>query len=178
MSGLKINYDKTSVYRIGSLKNTNARLYTQKPLIWTNEPINILGVWIDHSEQRMIDLNYETLLSKSENILRKWSNRNLSLVGKLQVINSLVASLYVYIMTVIPSLPTDVLNKIENMFHKYIWKGKSKIPKEILELNKKEGGLGLTNMTNKDKSLKFRGLNISMRTPIWQIWRIRIYILH
>ena len=154
MSGLTINYDKTSIYRVGSLKNTNARLYTQRPIQWTNNPINILGVWIDHDEDVMTNLNYETLIKKTENILDKWSNRTLSLVGKIQVINSLVASLFVYKMTVIPSLPRIFLEKINRIYKKFLWGGTAKIPSEILYLSKKEGGLGLVDLTVKDKALK------------------------
>ena len=44
ISGLKINYDKTELLRIGSLKNSNARLYTQRQLKWTNETVKLLGV--------------------------------------------------------------------------------------------------------------------------------------
>lgn len=39
--GLKVNYDKTSVYRLGSIKDTNAKLYTKKPFMWTNDPLKI-----------------------------------------------------------------------------------------------------------------------------------------
>ena len=44
ISGLKINYEKTELLRIGSLKNSNARLYTQRQLKWTNETVKLLGV--------------------------------------------------------------------------------------------------------------------------------------
>ena len=41
VAGLKINYDKTEVLRIGSLRNSEAELYCQKPLHWTNDPVII-----------------------------------------------------------------------------------------------------------------------------------------
>ena len=43
-TGLKVNYDKTSIYRIGSIKNTKAMLYTNRTYTWTNNDIEILGV--------------------------------------------------------------------------------------------------------------------------------------
>ena len=42
-SGMRINYDKTSVYRLGSICDTDARFYTMKKIRWTNDPVNILG---------------------------------------------------------------------------------------------------------------------------------------
>ena len=36
-SGFKINYDKTVLYRVGSLKDSDANLYCEKQVQWTNE---------------------------------------------------------------------------------------------------------------------------------------------
>lgn len=38
--GLTVNYDKTNIYRIGSLAGSSAQLYTQKVFVWTNEPVS------------------------------------------------------------------------------------------------------------------------------------------
>ena len=186
VSGLRINYDKTSVYRIGSLKDSDAKLYTQKPIQWTNEPVNILGVWIDHNEQYMVELNYKHLLEKTEEILNRWSNRTLSLVGKIQVINSLVASLYVYRMSVLPTPPPQTLLQINNMYEKFLWKGKPKISLSLLQMPKQQGGLNLVDMLMKDRSLKipwikylyedekmanlaYENINPCMKNYIWEL---------
>ena len=44
---LKLNYDNTNVFRIGSFKNTNAKIYTTKQLHWTNDEININQISIN-----------------------------------------------------------------------------------------------------------------------------------
>ena len=44
--GLKLNYEKGFVCRIGSAKNLIARLYTSKQLHWTDDPVKVLGVYI------------------------------------------------------------------------------------------------------------------------------------
>ena len=56
--GLKLNYDKSNVYRIGSLKNSNARMYTIKTLMWTNDPIKVLGTNIYGKREELIERNY------------------------------------------------------------------------------------------------------------------------
>ena len=38
-TGLAVSYEKTAIYRIGSLRDSDAQLYSQKPLAWTNEGI-------------------------------------------------------------------------------------------------------------------------------------------
>lgn len=59
--GLKVNYDKTSVYRIGSIANSSATLYTIRPLAWTNVPINILGVTVSN-DMAVQDENYSSII--------------------------------------------------------------------------------------------------------------------
>lgn len=61
--GLKINYDKTTVYRIGSLRDSNASLYTEAAIAWTDDPIKVLGITI--SEENMLSsLNYKGISKK------------------------------------------------------------------------------------------------------------------
>ena len=47
-SGLRMNYIKTTVLRIGPLWNSDAKFYTIKPLHWSNDAIKILGIWVHH----------------------------------------------------------------------------------------------------------------------------------
>ena len=42
--GLKVSYEKTILYIIGSLQSSNARLYTAKNFAWSSELIETLGV--------------------------------------------------------------------------------------------------------------------------------------
>ena len=59
-SGFKISYDKTTVYRIGSLKNSDAKLYTENDIKWTNDAVNVLGVNVSGNE-RDLSKNYEDM---------------------------------------------------------------------------------------------------------------------
>ena len=43
-TGLKINYDKTLLLQIGSMEKSNAKLYSCKPIIWTDESLKILDI--------------------------------------------------------------------------------------------------------------------------------------
>ena len=40
-TGMKVSYDKTTIYRIGSIANTNTKFYSAPKIKWTNEPINV-----------------------------------------------------------------------------------------------------------------------------------------
>ena len=154
-TGFKVNYDKTAVYRVGSLANTDAKLYTQVNLCWTNQPIDILGVKVCDNRNTQIGLNYDGMLDKVQGILTLWTSRKLSLIGKVTVVNTLVGSLFVYKMSILPILPDTYVHKLNKIVSNFVWcNRKAKIALAKLQNIKIFGGLGLVNFQNKDISLK------------------------
>ena len=155
-TGLKINYDKTSVYRIGKKREqTISSGYTAANLRMENDKINVLGVVICENKEKMIKENYEELIVKTKGILCNWQGRNLSLIGKVQVINALCASLYVYKMYVMPRLPENIEKTLNEIMKNFIWNGrKAKISLKMLQLDKMWGGVKLVNFRYKDDALK------------------------
>ena len=122
-SGMKISYDKTTIYRTGSLANTCAKFYSRRKIKWTNEPINVLGIFISNSESQMYELNIPPVIAKMHCIADLWKNRHLSLHGKKLVINTLLLSLLVYRMSVLPLLKTDDVKSIHALITKFLWSG-------------------------------------------------------
>ena len=154
-TGFKLSYEKTTVYRTGSLRHSLAKLYTEKNLNWTNEKINVLGVHVMNDQNLCTEINYNEVMKKMESVLSSWAHRNISLCGKIQVINSLTASLFVYKMQVLPTIPEETVKKAEHLMEKYLWNGhRPKIPLSILQSAEEEGGLKLVNLRQKDCSLK------------------------
>ena len=78
ISGFTISYEKTQIYRIGSLHDSNAQFVLQKQVSWTNNPVNVLGVTISSKESELIELNYKPIMNKIEAILKAWKHRTLS----------------------------------------------------------------------------------------------------
>ena len=152
-SGFTVSYDKTTLYRIGSLRHSNAAMYGIDQYKWSNEDINVLGVTISHDD--IIEKNYRSLIVKTSQTLNAWYNRGLSLLGKVQVVNTLVASLFVYKMMVLPAIPRVIEKTIENKIREFLWNGKkAKIAYSILQNPKSQGGLNLVNLSKKDIALK------------------------
>ena len=152
-SGFTVSYDKTTLYRIGSLRHSDAQLYDMTEYIWSNRDITVLGVIIAH--EGIVEKNYNNMQEKVKNILGKWYNRGLSLIGKVRVVNALVASLFVYKMMVLPKIPKLIVKGLDNIIREFLWNNKkSKIAYSILQNDTKEGGLSLVNLENKDKALK------------------------
>ena len=145
-SGFQVSYEKTTLYRIGSLRHSNAEMYDMSQYRWSNEDINVLGIIIAHED--IVQKNYQQILQKASEVLGAWNNRNLTLEGKVKVVNTLVASLFIYKMMVLPTIPPNVVVTLEAMIKKFIWNGKkAKIAFSILQNSRKEGGLNLVNLT-------------------------------
>ena len=154
-SGFKINYNKTTVYRIGTIKNCSSAFYTKRPLAWCNDSINVLGVQVSNDAKELNHLNYTQIVRKAEMTLNKWKDRNLSLIGKVLIVNSLVASLFVYKMSVLPTIGKETIENLNKIVEAFIWNNKKpKIKLKYLQMHKKCGGLNLINFELKDQSLK------------------------
>ena len=152
-SGFTVSYDKTTLYRIGSLRHSDAQMYNMDTYAWSNKDINVLGVTIAHDN--LVEKNYDVVITKVKSTLNAWYNRGLSLIAKVQVVNTLIASLFVYKMMVLPSIPEIVVKRIDNLIREFLWAGKkAKISYKILQNPKSDGGLNLVNLVNKDRALK------------------------
>ena len=123
-SGFKINYEKTTVYRIGSLRNSQAKYYSRNELNWVNTEINVLGVFVTDNKCELQKLNYEPIVKKADATLKRWADRNLSLMGKILIVNMLIGSLFVYKMSVLPAITQDIIQRMNKMIHAFLWNGK------------------------------------------------------
>ena len=157
ISGLKVNYDKTSVYRISSLGSCKALMYAMKKLFWSEGPINILGFLVDNDAENLVDINMEPIIKKAEKVTDMWKIGQLSLIGSITIFNSLVSSMFVYRLRCIPSIPNYWIKCFNKLVRDFIWRSKKpKIALKLLQGRKDEGGLGLCDIRKKDQSLKMQ----------------------
>ena len=78
---------------------------------------------------------------KIKNVLSCWEYRRLTLIGKIRVLKSLVASQLVYVLS---SLHTNakVIKEINKLFYSFLWNGKGdKIKRDIIINDYPNGGL-------------------------------------
>lgn len=151
-SGLKVNYDKTSIYRMGSIKGKNIRLESNQPFKWVNK-IVILGIII--ADDKILELNYDEMLEKASQICNSWENQSMSLLGKVLVINTFIASQFYYRMSILGNLPAVYENKYNRLIRDFLWnQGKPKIKLKALQTHKNVGGAGLIDLRKKDLAAK------------------------
>ena len=154
-TGLTISYEKTTISRLGPLRNTNYKLKLGQKFKWQDTNIIALGVAIDQPTDE--NQSYNQLIEKMMSIISTWQQRHISLIGKINVLNSLVGSLLVYKMQVLPTISTSLTVKINRLLEKFIWNGrKPKIKLETLQKPKADGGMSLFDPIKKDKALKIQ----------------------
>ena len=168
-SGLTINYNKTQILRIGSIRNSNAKFYSQFPLQWSTN-IKVLGTEIYTTKKETVQKNYEMILNRMKQVLTPWKARNLTLIGRIQVINSLVASQYVYKIMTVASPSEKIIKQVKTIITDFLWNGKRpKIAYNMLIKSYSDGGLQLVDFYNKNLAIKSKWVKISFSTT--HIWK-------
>ena len=152
--GLKVSYEKTTIYRVGSLCKSEAKLYTSTDYKWSSGIIDLLGTHIA-SDGAIVESNFDEIMVKVKATCSNWFNRTATLNGKVLIINTLMGSLFVYKMMTMTNLSDKQLKLVEKVFREYLWSGKkAKLSLETLQKSKKDGGLRLVNLRAKQDATK------------------------
>ena len=113
-TGLAISYEKTTVYKIGSAKDSMAEFCTTNQLKWSSGDIELLGCSISNSGEQS-NACFDQLINKVKRVSDTWYYRNFSLMGKVLIINALMTSLLVYVFAVMPEMSKKQIHKIEEI---------------------------------------------------------------
>ena len=87
-----------------------------------------------------MQLNFDKGISKLKCKFQLWRQRNLSLIGKIQIIKTFGLSQILFVLnTVVPSM--NVINQICSIMHEFLWKGQDKVKRKIMVKDIENGGL-------------------------------------
>ena len=126
-SNCKINLLKCQAFHIGSSRNCVDTPFIDKGLKWPTETFMYLGVLIPTKKcydnaKALQELNLVPLLNKTKNILSVWSSHNLTLLGKITVVKSLIILRMIYKASMLPLIiPKTLITKINKLLFKFIW---------------------------------------------------------
>ena len=85
--------------------------------------------------QDILDENYSTIFEKAKRIKKLWRMCDLTLIDKVNMVNTLVGSLFVYKMQVLETITDELKHKFERMVEEFIWNGrKPKLKTSLLQL--------------------------------------------
>lgn len=144
-SGLRVNRNKSKIICPGNSTLSTTTCLEGIPVV---KEIKILGIWFtaDPSEDCRYKLNFRPILERIKHVCHSWSNRSLSIKGKVTVANALLVSLLQYPTASIHT-PLRVLKEYSKILQEFIWDGKrSKIAYKTLILPITQGGLKLIDL--------------------------------
>ena len=116
ISGLRVNYEKTEALWIGTMCFQRRKIATFKNISWPSHKVKALGVWLSTIKEESITLNYDEKKEIISKTIENWQFRRLTLLGKIVVIKSLLASQLVYVMSLLPTLSRHL--------YQFLWDGK------------------------------------------------------
>ena len=132
ISGLSLNKTKSEALWLGS---QSANRNTTEDITWKvgkGAKVKILGTYFSNSEEASaMESNWAGKLDAMAKLIQLWEKRNLTVIGKIIVAKSLIAS---QIINKIQALcpPKDILNSINSMLFKFIWKGHDRVKRKTM----------------------------------------------
>ena len=147
-TGLKVNYEKSSIHPVGGAKKPEQ---LSQNFVWDPGGVNVLGI---NTADNGISVFME-IFEKVKSVAKSWVNRQISLTGKVLLVNSLMASLFTYKMQVTDTPPPAYFKQYDRIIESFLWSNKRpKIKTDILKAKHKFGGLNLVDLNLKCISLK------------------------
>ena len=141
-SGLKPNYDKTKCIWIGSKKGSTTRLCKNLNLEWTDESFPLLGIKFSTNLKDITELNFTDRLNDIQNSILMWNKRNLTVLGKITVVKTILLSKLSHLLISLPSPNKVYIKALETMLYNYIWGSKTdRISRNQLTKDYKKGGV-------------------------------------
>ena len=151
-SGLKLNQTKSEMLWLGSMHRKKDIILD---LQMSGKPVYALGVHFTYDLEVSEKKNFFfDKLGSLKKTLNMWSQRDLSIVGRINIIKTLALSKLVFICSVM-NTPKDFSKEVNKITFDFIWNHKpAKIKKTTLIKQKTAGGLDMKDFSLFDKALK------------------------
>ena len=123
-SGLKINITKTKVIRIGNIRESDRRFGKENNLDWVTK-FTALGIEYDVlTMENITNANISVKLDSMRHIVNAWGCRNITPIGRVTILKSLVLSKITHVLLALPSPDNDTIKILDNLSYNFIWKNK------------------------------------------------------
>ncbi|KAG6506034.1 hypothetical protein ZIOFF_031349 [Zingiber officinale] len=149
VSGLHINEGKSLVFFSGVTDHIKAEILTMLNFKEGSLPVTYLGISLISSGLKKE--HCDKIIHKITARITCWISRFLSYGGRIQLVISVLQSLYVYMCSIF-MLPKSIIQSIDRLCWDFLWHGNSNSKSRPVAwhdvcLPKKEGGLGLKSLS-------------------------------
>ena len=90
---------------------------------WTRNPVKILGVHFSYDDNGNDELNFNQKLKVLQTKLDMWSSRDLTLFGKVMIIETLGISQLIYSASNLP-VPAGIEDSVKTKCFNFLWRNK------------------------------------------------------
>ena len=102
-----------------------------------------------------MEVNYEARITKAKSWVNIWNRRDLTLMGKVTIIKSLIYSQFSYLGIPLIKPSNSLIKSIDTLTFNFLWGCKhDKVKREVIKGTISEGGLGLLDFSEFLISLK------------------------
>ena len=176
-SGCKANLSKTRCIPLGMCKQNTGLLKDLSELYgeeFIQNKFSALGINYNNfdSIEKISNINYLDKLEKAKSWVDVWSKRDLTLMGKVTIIKSLIFSQFTYLAIPLLMPSKNILNKINTLIFNFLWGCKrDKIKRDVITRTKQEGGLDLFIPADFIMSLKITLFNKLFNSRFKHSWK-------
>ena len=160
VAGTVLNVAKCEGLWLGKNKGlqNNCKMFGIK---WPNQ-FRCLGIYLGHDKELNAIKNWDEKIDLVDKELNKWSKRNLTLFGRIQIIKTFAMSKLVLSATLLPT-PQNIIKKINKIIYKFLWRSKDKVKRIKVIKDIKNGGLGMVDTQCLFDSFKANWVNRLMK---------------
>ena len=156
LSGLKVNVDKTSCLPIGSLQRSRIPSEFRVKVV---DELKILGIYFSANTKEITKRNLREKINSIRQDIAQWKRRNLTPVGKICIIKSLLLSKIVHLFIALPNPEKEDLKLIESLLYNFVWQNKGdKIKRTKLVQKYEKDGLKMVDLKAFIDSMKLTWL--------------------
>ena len=166
-SGLRLNIEKTSCMQVGPVNQQHTE--NSQGIRWVSH-MKILGIMFANDSNDITKCNLEPKIEQIQKEIAQWRRRNITPIGRVTVIKSLLISKLVHLFTALPDPSENMLKKLQSLLFEFLWAGKRDPVKRAKVIqNYSNGGLGMIDLQAFIKSMKISWLRrLLTANTTWQ----------
>ena len=115
----------------------------------THRPVKVLGIWISKDFDEMLKINFDERIEKLNTLLNIWSQRNLTIKGRITILKAKALPLVTYVSTCL-YVPKHIIDTIDKVLYNFVWKKKHHVKRTTIIASPYQGGLKMPDFNNFD----------------------------
>ena len=125
------------------------------------------------NDKKLVDLNCANVIDKTKSILNLWSCRNLTLIGKITILKSLVVPQVTYKASMLPVIsPKNFITKNNKLMYHFVWGSKwERVERNTLCSSFEKGGANMIHLQSYLTALHAKYLSCLFNESFFSQWK-------